>query len=201
METTSRQNFVNNANAKMFVYNKFIETLNELKNSELVKKYDGKTINKRFTDKINPTLPKGMQIEIKSESYTDMLNIVMYFDRYGHNSEGLNAISDPILQKSVRDLSYDICTEKIIQYKPNIYDPTDGTYLLTNRIFKYDQFIHSVNKTIANLQQWLNDLQRSVDEVEITYQKYVELAKHVKEVMDSIPSPLRRYINIQNPLY
>lgn len=192
MERISRDNFVKNTNAKLFVYNKFIETYNLLKDSELVKKYDGKAVNKKFTNKVNPTLPKGMKIEIKDD--WNGYAIHLYFDRYGVDSEALKAIDDIELRKAVNNLSYDTCCDKL-------YPTIDKKYITSDRVFNVAQFNKDIEDRIKILEDWVNDYQRGIDEVELTYQKYVDLEKHVEEVMKSVPQCLRKYINIQNPLF
>ena len=192
MQTISRENFVKNTNATLFVYNKFIETYNTLKDSDLVKKYDGKAVNKRFTDKVNPTLPIGMRIEIKDD--WNGYAIHLYFDRYGMDSEALKAIEDIELRKAVNNLSYDTCNEKL-------YPTRDRKYITSDRVFNVEQFNKDIEDRIKVLQDWVKDYQRGVDEVEITYQKYADLKNHVEKVLQSVPQCLRNYINIQNPLY
>lgn len=200
MNYTKREDFVKKTNAKIFVINKFIETLNELKNSDLVKTFNGKCITKRFTDKVNPTLPKGMTIEIKKEDYFDKFNIHIYFNRYG-DADVLETISDPNLKRDIRNLSYDDCEDKIYQHEPNKYSPADGKYLLGDRTFRHPQFVYAIDKRIEILVNYVKELQQAVDEVEIIYQKYEDLKKHVNEVLDTIPLVLRQFVNIQNPLY
>ena len=200
MNYIKREDFVKKTNAKIFVINKFIETLNELKNSDLVKTFNGKCITKRFTDKVNPTLPQGMTIEIKKEDYFDRFNIHIYFNRYG-DTDVLETISDPNLKRDIRNLSYDDCEDKIYQHEPNKYSTADGKYLLGDRTFRHPQFVYAIDKRIEILDNYVKELQQAVDEVEIIYQKYEDLKKHVNEVLDTIPTVLRQFVNIQNPLY
>lgn len=190
-EMKSKSSVIGYATAYVKVYNEFINALTILKDSELVKSFDGKSINKRHTDKMQTLLPDHIKVELKAEEYTPYLNIRLYYD------ESKKYDSD------IRNhLDYYGRSYSVRQQKADRYNNEDSVYCLNGvRDFNYANFVKRVEIEINVLEGWKKNYQDSIDRVDEVIEKTKELKKHIEDVLSTFPSYLKPYVSFSQTIY
>lgn len=191
-EMKSRTSVVGYAKARVKIYNDFIDALTMLKDSELVKSFDGKSINKRHTDKMQTLIPNHIKVELRSQEFTPYLNLNLYYSEYEKPDEDIRKHTDFYARR-----------EEVRQEKPNYYNKqTDTTYCLNGiREFNHTNFVICVEKKIEYLKENVKQYQDVIDRVDEVIEKTAELKKHIDKVLATFPPYLKPYVSFSETVY
>lgn len=188
----SKTSVVGHAMACVKVYDAFIKSLTILKDSELVKSFDGKTINKRHTDKMQTLLPDYIRVELKSEEYQPYLNLTLYYDESKNSDSNIRNYLD------YYGRTHSVRQEKACYYNNNV----DSTYCLNGvREFNYTNFVKCAEKQIDALEGWIKQYQDVINRIDEVIDKTAELKKHIDEVLATFPSYLKPYVSFSETIY
>lgn len=190
-EMKSKKSVVGHANACVKVYTEFANAIKILKDSELVKSFDGKYVTKRHTDKMQTLLPKHISVELRGEDYQPYLNLKLYYN------ESVKPDAD------IRNyLDYYGRAQEIRQQKADYYNKEDMVYCVNGlREFHYDKFVLCAEKQIKLLEEWAKQYQDVVDRIDEAIEKQNALKKHIDEVLATFPSYIKPYVSFSTTLY
>ena len=191
-EMKSKTSVVGHAMACVKVYNAFIDALTILKDSDLVKSFDGKAINKRHTDKMMTLLPDYIMVELKAEEYQPYLNLRLYYNEHKNPDANIRNYLD-----------YYGHTLQVKQEKANRYNNNvDTTYCLNGiREFNHTNFVVCVERQIEALKGWVKEYQDVIDRIDEVIAKTTELKKHISDVLATFPHYLRPYVSFSETIY
>lgn len=175
MNYYKKKHFIEKHEAKIKNYKEYVKVIENLINSDLVKSYDGKQITKRFTNKIQKTLPENIMIDLQTN--WDCIDFKLWIRNIDYYSRDYIIIS---------------------QYKNDRNSPM---YLGTDRKFNHSNFLISAKKEIEILKSRIKEWRESIDRIDEIQQKYALLEKHIEDLQKDVPLPLRVYINFRNPIF
>lgn len=190
-EMKSKKSVVGHAKACVKVYTEFANAIKILKDSELVKSFDGKYVTKRHTDKMMTLLPKHIKVELKGEDYQPYLNLKLYYD------ESQNPDAD------IRNhLDWYGRSQEIRQQKADYYNKEDLVYCMNGlREFHYDKFVLCAEKQIKLLEEWAKQYQEVVEHIDEVIEKQNALKKHIDDVLATFPSYIKPYVSFSTTIY
>ena len=181
MNKRTKTQIVGEYNARIILIDEFIKAVDILKNSDIVKSYNGKKITKRFTDKVQTLLPNYIKIELAPQNWSPFLSIKLYLDR--------EIFGDVNLKKY---LTYNDVNCEISQQSANMYEPEDLTYCVNGiREFNFDVFVKCAERKIKLLNNEKVQYMKSLENIDIVIQKTKELETLVKNTISEFPPYIR----------